>query len=273
MRLRRSPAARKGLPQFDERKLVSLRIGNLRLLPHAPEVFRLPVWRGHRARAPRDPPRQLRLCRLVKRTAPSGGKKQMSTESRLADRSNMAIVYRAVADLKPYEKNARTHSAEQIGMIMENMKQFGWTNPLLIDEDDGIIAGHGRLECARRLHLKSDIPCIVLTGLTAAQKQALVIADNSLAAKAGWDTEILASEISEILENGFDLAQIGFNEQDLALLLGGTAPGEGLTDPDDVPTPPMHPVSVLGDVWLLGAKATCPKCGKATTPRPGAHTR
>lgn len=181
--------------------------------------------------------------------------------ARLADRRNMEIVYRSPAELIGYEKNARTHSEEQLGMIMESMRTFGWTTPLLIDEFNKIIAGHGRLECAKRLRLKSDIPCIVLTGLTEAQKQALVIADNAIAAKAGWDHDLLVSEISEILDNGFSLGTIGFNDQDLAALLGGTAPGEGLTDPDEVPSAPVDPVSVLGDVWQLGShRLVCGDC-------------
>ena len=107
----------------------------------------------------------------------------------------LQIVYRSVDELVPYEKNSRTHSDEQIEKVIKSIKEFGWTNPILIDEEKGIIAGHGRLEAAKRLGMK-EVPVIELTGLTEAQKRAYVIADNKLALEAGWDEEMLKEEMA-----------------------------------------------------------------------------
>ena len=101
----------------------------------------------------------------------------------------LQIVYRKVEDLIPYERNSRTHSEEQIEKVVASIKEFGWTNPILIDEEQGIIAGHGRLEAAKRLGMK-EVPVLVLTGLTEAQKRAYIIADNKLALEAGWDEDL-----------------------------------------------------------------------------------
>lgn len=106
----------------------------------------------------------------------------------------LQIVYRKVEDLIPYERNSRTHSEEQIEKVVASIKEFGWTNPILIDEEQGIIAGHGRLEAAKRLGMK-EVPVLVLTGLTEAQKRAYIIADNKLALEAGWDEDLLKEEL------------------------------------------------------------------------------
>jgi DNA modification methylase len=169
------------------------------------------------------------------------------------------IEQRKVADLVPFARNSRTHSDEQVAQIAASIKEFGFTNPILTDGENGIIAGHGRLQAARKLGL-AEVPTIPLHGLTDAQKRAYVIADNKLALNAGWDAELLSSEIAGLGEDGFDLSLLGFNESELAALLAEKT--EGLTDPDDVPEVPADPVSVLGDVWLLGKHRIV--CGDST---------
>lgn len=166
---------------------------------------------------------------------------------------------RAISSLIPFARNSRTHSEAQVAQIAASIKEFGWTNPLLIDEDGGIIAGHGRLLAARQLG-RSEVPCIVLDGLTDAQKRALIIADNKLALNAGWDAELLSSELKGLGEDGFDLSLLGFSEDELAGLLVDKT--EGLTDPDEVPETPADPITVLGDVWLLGKHRIV--CGDST---------
>lgn len=166
---------------------------------------------------------------------------------------------RPIDALIPFARNSRTHSDGQIAQIAASIREFGWTNPLLIDEEGGVIAGHGRLLAARKLG-EVEVPCIALVGLTAAQKRALVIADNKLALNAGWDAELLSSEIAGLGEDGFDLSLLGFSEDELAGLL--VEKTEGLTDPDEIPEPPANPVSVLGDVWVLGKHRIV--CGDST---------
>lgn len=167
---------------------------------------------------------------------------------------------RKIADLVPYARNSRTHSDEQIDQIAASISEFGWTNPILVDEQGGVIAGHGRLSAAKRLGM-AEVPTITLEGLTEAQRRALVIADNKLAENAGWDMEALAGEIEALGAGGFDLSLLGFDESALADLLADKT--EGLTDPDDVPEAPAEPVSVLGDVWLLGKHRIV--CGDSTS--------
>lgn len=160
--------------------------------------------------------------------------------------------------LIPYARNARTHSPEQVAQIAASMREWGWTNPVLIDEAGGIIAGHGRVLAARKLGF-TDVPCMTARGWTEAQTRAYVLADNQLAVNAGWDMELLSTELKGLDDAGFDLELLGF--PDLAALMADKT--EGLTDPDDVPKPPDDPVSVLGDVWLLGRHRLV--CGDSTT--------
>lgn len=173
---------------------------------------------------------------------------------------SIKIEHRQVADLIPYAANSRTHSDAQVAQIAASIREFGFTNPILTDGDCGIIAGHGRLQAARKLGL-THVPTIPLVGLTAAQKRAYVIADNKLAMNAGWDLQLLSSEIAGLGEDGFDLALLGFDENELAALLVDKT--EGLTDPDDIPEVPADPVSVLGDVWVLGKHRIV--CGDSTS--------
>ena len=165
-----------------------------------------------------------------------------------------------IADLKPYEKNPRTHSAGQIEQIRKSIREFGFTNPILVDEDGLIVAGHGRLQAAQAEGLV-ELPAIVMDGLTAAQKRALVIADNQIAVNAGWDADLLREQLEALQEEHFDLSLVGFSEQELESLLAVIT--EGLTDPDDVPAATDNPVTVLGDVWLLGKHRLV--CGDSTT--------
>lgn len=163
-----------------------------------------------------------------------------------------------IDQLVPYARNARTHSSDQVNQIAASIKEFGFTNPVIIDEAFGVIAGHGRILGAKKLGLK-DIPCIQVTGWTDAQKKAYVIAYNKLALNAGWDETILGLEMAELVEMGFDLQLTGFNPLELGNLLKEV---EGLTDPDEVPEPPAEPVAKLGDVWVLGKHRII--CGDST---------
>ena len=152
--------------------------------------------------------------------------------------------------LIPYARNSRTHSDAQVAQIAASIKEFGWTNPVLMDGDNGIIAGHGRVLAARVLG-QIDIPTIELSHMTDIQKRAYIISDNKLALNAGWDEEVLGLEITELKEFGFDLNLTGFSTDEIDALLA-PAGTEGLTDEDAVPDAPEAPVTVLGDVWLLG---------------------
>jgi DNA modification methylase len=169
------------------------------------------------------------------------------------------LIERKTGDLVPFTNNSRTHSEGQVAQIARSIREFGWTNPLLIDEKGGVIAGHGRLLAAQQLGI-AKVPCILLDGLTAAQKRALVIADNKLALNAGWDAELLASELKGLGDDGFDLGLLGFAEDELVGLLADKT--QGRTDPDDVPEEPSDPVTKLGDVWLLGRHRIV--CGDST---------
>jgi DNA modification methylase len=166
----------------------------------------------------------------------------------------------SLSAIRPAARNPRTHSPAQVEQIARSIAAFGWTNPILIDEHSGIIAGHGRLAAAQKLGM-AEVPTITLTGLSAEQKRALVIADNQLALTAGWDAELLALELGELGAADFDLSLIGFSDDELASILADRT--GGLTDPDDVPETPAEPVSRLGDVWLLGRHRLV--CGDATS--------
>jgi DNA modification methylase len=173
----------------------------------------------------------------------------------------MLYPYKAasVADLIPYARNARTHSDEQVAQIAASIREFGFINPVILDGDKGIIAGHGRVLAARKLKLK-EVPALEVSGLSEAQKRAYILADNKLALNAGWDSNLLKVELSELQMDGFDIDLIGFNADELAKLLAD--PTEGLTDPDEVPEPPVNPVTVLGDTWVLGKHRL--RCGDST---------
>jgi ParB-like chromosome segregation protein Spo0J len=152
-----------------------------------------------------------------------------------------------LAEIVPAERNARTHSPEQIQQITSSIRAFGWTNPILVDESRAIIAGHGRLEAARVAGL-AEIPTITLAGLSAAQKRALAIADNKLGLNAGWDDELLRLELGELGLEGFDLGLIGFSDLELKDILDG-------------PVEPLPPDGFDSYDEDIETEHQCPKCG------------
>jgi DNA modification methylase len=167
-----------------------------------------------------------------------------------------------VSALIPYAKNSRTHDDAQVAQIASSIKEFGWTNPILVDGDKGIIAGHGRLMAARKLKM-SKVPVIELKDMTEAQKKAYVIADNRLALNAGWDNAMLTIELQDLDAEGFDLSLTGFDDKELDALLNPIETTEGLTDEDEVPEIPEEPKTKLGDVYLLGNHRLM--CGDSTS--------
>ena len=163
--------------------------------------------------------------------------------------------------LIPYARNSRTHNDDQVRQIAASIKEFGFTNPVLISDDNDIIAGHGRTLAASMLGLKK-VPCLRLGHLTPAQRKAYVIADNKLALNAGWDNELLALEIGELREEGYDIDLLGFTEDELNALVVEELP-EGLTDEDAVPEVQDDPISKEGDIWILGRHRLM--CGDSTS--------
>ena len=165
--------------------------------------------------------------------------------------------------LVPYERNARTHSPEQVAQIAASIQEFGFTNPLLVDGADGILAGHGRLAAAKDMGL-AEVPVIVLNHLSAEQRRAYILADNKLALNAGWDEELLRLELGDLQLAEFDLSLIGFSDEELADLLPEVEqlPPED-ADADAVPEAPQDPITKPGDVWLLGKHRLM--CGDSTS--------
>lgn len=167
----------------------------------------------------------------------------------------------SIDKLIPYAKNSRTHSDAQVAQIAASIQEWGFTTPILIDDQHSVIAGHGRLAAARKLGL-TEVPVIVATGWTDAQKRAYVIADNKLALNAGWDNELLALELGELGDLGFDLDLVGFADDEIAALM----PVEiepGLIDPDDAPAVQENSITVPGDVWIMGKHRLL--CGDSTS--------
>jgi DNA modification methylase len=174
---------------------------------------------------------------------------------------DLIVTYRPTAELTPYQRNARTHTPAQIEQIAASIREFGWTNPVLVDESGGIIAGHGRVAAASLLGM-AVVPTICLAGLSESQRRALVIADNKLALNAGWDSVLLSSELATLSADDFDLGVIGFSADELERLLPSSSV-DGLTEADETPEPPDEPTSVAGDVWLLGKHRVM--CGDSTS--------
>lgn len=174
----------------------------------------------------------------------------------------MLYPYKAlsVASLIPYARNARTHSDEQVAQIAASIREFGFINPVIVDGDKGIIAGHGRVLAARKLGLK-EVPALEVASLTEAQRQAYILADNKLALNAGWDTDLLKVEIQDLKLADFNLDVIGFSADELNALLAEKT--EGLTDPDEVPEVQENAISVMGDTWILGKHRL--RCGDSTS--------
>lgn len=174
----------------------------------------------------------------------------------------MEIVYKKINELKPYENNSRTHDESQIKQICESIKEYGWTNPVLIDEKGMIIAGHGRVEAGKKLDIK-EVPCIVLSGLTEAQKKAYVIADNKMALNAGWNEELLKTELENLKELDFDLELTGFNIDELDELFKEDEEEQEIIEDDFDVEPPEEPKAKLGDIYQLGNHRLM--CGDSTS--------
>jgi site-specific DNA-methyltransferase (adenine-specific) len=175
----------------------------------------------------------------------------------------MQIEQIEIEKLLPYARNSRTHSDEQTAQIAASIMEFGFTNPVLIDNENQIIAGHGRLLAARKLQLK-EVPCIRLGYLTETQKKAYVIADNKLALNSGWDEEMLALEIAELKDEDFDIDLLGFSDDELADLADQiTEEVDGLTDEDEAPAVPDEAKTKPGDIYVMGKHRLM--CGDSTS--------
>jgi DNA modification methylase len=161
----------------------------------------------------------------------------------------MELIKKKVSELIPYINNSRTHSEEQITQLVSSIKEFGFTNPILLAPDNSIIAGHGRLQAVKRLG-HEEVPCIVVEGLTKTQIKALIIADNQLALNAGWDLEKLSVEIEGLKDEDFNIDILGFEDDFIKDLLNKE--NEGLTDEDAVPEILENPKTKVGDLWILG---------------------
>lgn len=166
-----------------------------------------------------------------------------------------------VAELVPYARNARTHSPEQVDQIAASIREWGWTTPVLVDEKNEIIAGHGRILAAHKLKL-ATVPVMTAVGWTEAQKRAYILADNKLALNAGWDMELLKTELLDLEHLNFDLGLVGFHEDELANIFAPTFDDEDVARAEETPEPPVNPVTVMGDVWILGNHRLV--CGDST---------
>lgn len=169
------------------------------------------------------------------------------TKAKVKPANSISVEYRSIDSLQLYAKNSRTHSADQIAQIAASITEFGFTNPILVDEVNRVIAGHGRILAAQQLGI-SDVPAITLAGLTDAQRRAYVIADNKLALNAGWDFALLKVEFEELSELGYDLDVTGFSQSEITIAMGfgaDFAPGSELDQGD------------LGSIKPI----TCPACG------------
>jgi ParB-like chromosome segregation protein Spo0J len=162
----------------------------------------------------------------------------------------MQLTYINTRELVPYAKNSRTHSAEQVAQIAASIEEFGFTNPVLVDNDSGIIAGHGRVMAAHKLKL-ATVPCIILNHLTETQKRAYVIADNKLAMNAGWDHAMLSAELAELREIDFDLGLLGFDGDEIEIILNPVEPEQ--SEPSEQESEEKEPIE-------------CPHCRKFFIP-------
>jgi hypothetical protein len=164
---------------------------------------------------------------------------------------DLQVRLKPVQQLTLGPRNARIHSDAQVASLVASIREFGWTNPVLIRPDGIIVAGHARLLAARELGLQ-EVPVIELHGLTETQCRALALADNQLALGSDWDEDRLRTELAALEAEDFDLERIGFNEKELARLLAAQGAADMLADPDAVPTLPESAVTRPGDLWLLG---------------------
>ena len=160
---------------------------------------------------------------------------------------DLTVDYRSISGLIPYARNARTHSGAQVSQIAASIREFGWTQPVLVDGANGIIAGHGRVLAARQLGIDS-VPVIELSHLTPIQRQAYILADNKMALNAGWDDELLALELTDLDGVGFDVALTGFDDEEIKNLSSDFAPA---TEAEQGKLDELSPNYV-----------SCPHCGK-----------
>lgn len=175
----------------------------------------------------------------------------IAVKSGIKRQNTMKIETLKTADLIPYARNSRTHSDAQVAQIAGSIREFGFTNPVLIDADNGIIAGHGRVMAANKLGM-DKVPCIRLAHLTEAQRKAYIIADNKLALNAGWDDEMLKLEIADLQALDFDIDLLGFGEDEIAALLAEEELPTVGEEEESIPDAPVNPVTVKGDAWILG---------------------
>jgi ParB-like chromosome segregation protein Spo0J len=170
---------------------------------------------------------------------------------------NLAIEYRPIDNLIPYARNARTHSEQHVAQIAASIKEFGWTNPVLVDGANGLIAGHGRVLAARELGM-TEVPCVELAGLSAAQRRAYILADNKLALNAGWDDTLLSLELGDLKDAGFDLGLVGFSDGELTHILEGW-------NSDIQPADAAHTDGITTTVKVTVEQADVPKAKEVIT--------
>ena len=174
----------------------------------------------------------------------------------------LKLDYRAVDVLIPYARNAKQHSDAQVAQIAASIREFGWGAPILVDGQNNVIAGHGRLLAARKLGM-TEVPVVPMDHLTDTQRRALILADNKIGENASWEDELLGIELAELKDAGFDLGLTGFSSEEWeALIAGEEATKDGLTDDDAVPEVTENPISKTGDIWILGEHKLL--CGDAT---------
>ncbi len=174
----------------------------------------------------------------------------------------LKLEYRAVEALIPYARNAKQHSETQVAQIAASIREFGWGAPILIDGQNNVIAGHGRLLAARKLGI-TEVPVVPMEHLTDTQRRALILADNKIGENASWEDDLLGIELSELKDAGFDLGLTGFSTEEWeALIAGEEQTKDGLTDDDAVPEVSENPISKPGDLWILGEHKLL--CGDAT---------
>lgn len=176
--------------------------------------------------------------------------------------TQLKVVYRKVEDLIPYARNARTHSDAQVAEIAASIKEYGWTNPILLDGQNGIIAGHGRLMAARKLGM-DEVPTIDIIGLTDTQKRALILADNKMALNASWDEDMLKLELADLVGGGIEPIITGFTQEEIDDLIGAFDPTSEIEE-EEIPEPPKNPKVQTGDLWILGSHRLL--CGDSTSP-------
>jgi ParB-like chromosome segregation protein Spo0J len=171
----------------------------------------------------------------------------------------MEVKLVSIDDVRPYEKNPRVNDGA-VDAVAASLREFGFRQPIVVDEAGVIIVGHTRWKAARKLGL-AKVPVHVAKDLSPEQVKAYRLADNKTAELAEWDMELLPIELKDLQAADFDLSLLGFGEEELAKLLDGGVQG-GLTDPDDVPAPPDEAITKPGDLWLMGTYTTCPHCGE-----------